>query len=33
MLLWLDKGWDKKDFLEFYSKSITDKENLSLFKE
>lgn len=29
---WQDKGWEKKDFLGFYSKSITDRENLPLFK-
>lgn len=29
---WLKKGWEKKDFLGFYSKSITDQENLPLFK-
>lgn len=29
---WIDKGWEKKYFLGFYSKSITDKENLPLFK-
>ena len=29
---WLNKGWEKKDFLGFYSKAITDKENLPLFK-
>ena len=29
---WIDKGWEKKDFLGFYSKSITDKENIPLFK-
>ena len=29
---WTDRGWEKKDFLGFYSKSITDKENLPLFK-
>lgn len=29
---WLGKGWEKKDFLGFYSKSITEKENLPLFK-
>lgn len=29
---WLDKGWEKKDFLEFYSKSITDEENYPLFE-
>ena len=29
---WTDKGWEKKDFLGFYSKAITDKENLPLFK-
>ncbi len=30
--LWIDRGWEKKDFLGFYSKAITDKENLPLFK-
>ena len=29
---WLRKGWERKDFLDFYSKSITEKENLPLFK-
>lgn len=29
---WMKRGWEKKDFLFFYSKSITDKENLLLFK-
>lgn len=29
---WIDKGWEKKDFLGFYSKAITSKENLPLFK-
>lgn len=29
---WISKGWEKKDFLAFYSKAITDKENLPLFK-
>lgn len=29
---WICKGWEKKDFLGFYSKSITDKENLPLFE-
>lgn len=29
---WRDRGWEKKDFLGFYSKAITDKENLPLFK-
>lgn len=29
---WINRGWEKKDFLGFYSKSITDKENLPLFK-
>ncbi len=29
---WISKGWGKKDFLGFYSKSITDKENLPLFE-
>lgn len=28
---WINKGWEKKAFLEFYSKAITDKENLPLF--
>lgn len=28
---WLNKGWEKKDFLGFYSRSITDKENIPLF--
>lgn len=29
---WVNRGWEKKDFLGFYSKSITDKENLPLFQ-
>lgn len=29
---WEKRGWEKKDFLSFYSKSITEKENLPLFK-
>lgn len=29
---WLGRGWEKKDFLGFYSKSITDRENLPLFQ-
>ncbi|MBD5140173.1 MAG: GNAT family N-acetyltransferase [Ruminococcus sp.] len=29
---WVGKGWEKKDFLEFYSKAITDKINSPLFK-
>ena len=29
---WISKGWEKKAFLGFYSKSITNKENLPLFK-
>lgn len=29
---WIDRGWEKKDFLGFYSKAITDKDNLPLFK-
>ena len=29
---WISKGWEKKGFLGFYSKSITDKENLPLFE-
>lgn len=28
---WIKKGWEKKDFLGFYSKSITERENLPLF--
>ena len=28
---WQKRGWEKKDFLGFYSKSITDRENLPLF--
>lgn len=28
---WIRKGWEKKEFLGFYSKAITDKENLPLF--
>lgn len=29
---WTNRGWEKKDFLGFYSKSITDRENLPLFE-
>ena len=29
---WQNRGWEKKDFLGFYSRSITDKDNLPLFK-
>lgn len=29
---WQNRGWEKKDFLGFYSKSITEKENLPLFE-
>ena len=29
---WTGRGWERKDFLEFYSRSITDKENLPLFE-
>ena len=29
---WTNRGWEKKDFLGFYSKSITDQENLPLLK-
>ncbi|MBP3918274.1 MAG: GNAT family N-acetyltransferase [Clostridia bacterium] len=29
---WINRGWEKKDFLGFYSKSITDKPNAPLFK-
>ena len=28
---WIDKSWEKKAFLGFYSRAITDKENLPLF--
>ena len=28
---WLKRGWEKKDFVGFYSKAITDKENIPLF--
>lgn len=28
---WKKRGWEKKDFLGFYSKSITDEENTPLF--
>lgn len=29
---WISKGWEKKDFWGFYSRAITDRENLPLFK-
>lgn len=29
---WINHGWKEKEFLGFYSKSITDKENKPLFK-
>lgn len=29
---WQKRGWEKKDFLGFYSKSITDRENMPLFE-
>ena len=29
---WIDRGWEKKDFLGIYSKAIADKENLPLFR-
>ncbi|MBQ8642253.1 MAG: GNAT family N-acetyltransferase [Clostridia bacterium] len=29
---WINRGWEKKDFLRFYSKSITARENLPLFE-
>ena len=29
---WASKGWEKKAFLGFYSKGITDQENLPLFQ-
>lgn len=31
-IFWIKKGWEKKDFLGFYSRSITNQENLPLFK-
>lgn len=31
-MFWTEKGWEKKDFLGFYSKAITSQENLPLFK-
>lgn len=31
-VFWQNRGWEKKDFLGFYSKSITDRENTPLFK-
>ena len=29
---WMGQGWEKKDFLGFYSKAITEQENLPLFE-
>lgn len=29
---WQNRGWEKKDFLGFYSKSVTDKENKPMFE-
>ena len=29
---WTRRGWEKKEFLEFYSKAITDLDNPPLFK-
>ena len=29
---WISNGWERKDILGFYSKAITDKENLPLFE-
>ena len=29
---WIGKGWEKKDFLGFYSKAISNQENIPLFK-
>lgn len=31
-VFWTGKGWEKKDFLGFYSRSITDRENLPLWQ-
>ena len=28
---WISKGWEKKTFLGFYSKAISDEENFPLF--
>lgn len=29
---WRSLGWEKKEFLGFYSRSVTDRENLPLFE-
>lgn len=29
---WQKRGWEKKDFLGFYSRSVTDQENVPLFE-
>lgn len=29
---WINRGWEKKEFLGFYSRSITNRENLPLFE-
>lgn len=29
---WQKRGWEKKDFLGFYSRAITDRENAPLFE-
>lgn len=29
---WIENGWEKKEFLGFYSKPITERENLPLFE-
>ncbi|MDE6054082.1 MAG: GNAT family N-acetyltransferase, partial [Lachnospiraceae bacterium] len=28
---WMEIGWERKDFLGFYSKAITEQENLPLY--
>lgn len=28
---WINRGWEKRDFLGFYSRFITDRENLPFF--
>ena len=29
---WINRGWEKKEFLGFYSRSITDRKNVPLFE-
>lgn len=30
---WENRGWEKKEYLGFYSRSITDRENTALFEQ